>query len=57
MEKCLKAMQKKKTKKKNEKEKMNPATQVKHHYVARRLLRLVDSEVTKHSKYTPYFTN
>ena len=42
---------------KTEKEKVNPATQVNHHYVASRLLTLVHSKVTKHSNYTPYFTN
>ena len=51
MEKCLKPVQK------TEKENMNLATQVNHHYVAGRLLTLVHSEVTIHSNNTPYFTN
>ena len=51
MEKYLKLIQKTK------KEKVNPATQESHHYVASRLLTLVHSEVTKHSNYKPYFTN
>ena len=51
MEKCLKPIQK------TEKEKVNPETQVNHHYVASRLLTLVHSEVTKHSNCTPYFAN
>ena len=42
---------------KAENEKVNPATQVNHHYVASRLLTIVHSEVTKHSNHTPYFTN
>ena len=51
MEKCLKPIQK------AEKENVNLATQVNHHYVASRLLTLVHSKVTKHSNYTPYFRN
>ena len=51
MEKCLKPIQK------TEKENVNLATQVNHHHVASRLLTLAHSEVTKHSKYTPYFKN
>ena len=41
MEKCLKPIQK------TEKEKVKPATQVNHHYVASRLLTLVHSEAEK----------
>ena len=51
MEKCLKPIQK------TEKENVNLATKVNHHYVVSRLLTLVHSEVTKHSNYAPYFTN
>ena len=51
MEKFLKPIQK------TEKENVNLATQVNHHYVASRLLTLVHFKVTKHSNYTPYFTN
>ena len=51
MEKFLKPIQK--TKKGN----VNLATQVNDHYVASRSVTLVHSEVTKHSNYTPYFTN
>ena len=51
MEKCLKPIQK------AEKENVNLATQVNHHYVAIRLLTLVHSKVTKHSNCKPYFTN
>ena len=51
MEKCLRRIQK------TEKEKVNPATKVNDHYVASRLLTVAHSEVTKHSNYTPYFTN
>ena len=42
---------------KTEKENVNLATQVNHHYVASRLLTLVHSEVTKHRNYIAYFTN
>ena len=42
---------------KTEKENVNLATQVNHHYVSSNLLTLVHLEVTKHSNYTPYFTN
>ena len=51
MEKCLKPIQK------AEKEDVNLATQVNHHYVESRLLTLVHFKVTKHSNYAPYFTN
>ena len=51
MEKCLKPIQK------SDEENVNLATQVNHHYVASRLLTLVHFKVTKHSNYTPYFTN
>ena len=51
MEKCLKPIQK------TEKESVNLETQVNHHYVASSLLRLVNSEDTKRSNYSPYFTN
>ena len=50
MEECLKPIWK------TEKEDVNLATQINHHYVARRLLTPVDSKVTKHSNYTLYFT-
>ena len=40
-----------------EKENVNPATQLNHHYVASRSLTLVHFEVTKHTNYTPYFTS
>ena len=51
MEKCLKPIQK------AEKEDVNLATQVNHHYVESSLLTLVHFKVTKHSNYAPYFTN
>ena len=47
MEKCLKPIQK------TEKESVNLETQVNHHYVASSLLRLVNSEDTKRSNYSP----
>ena len=42
---------------KTEKESVNLATQVNHHYVASLSLIPVHSKVTKPSNYTPYFTN
>ena len=51
MKKCLKPIQK------TEQENLNFVTQVNHRYVASSSLTLVHSEVTKHSNYTPYFTN
>ena len=51
MEKCLKSIQK------TEKENVNLAAKVNHHYVESRSLTLAHSEVTKHSNYTPYLTN
>ena len=51
MEKYIKPIQK------TEKENVNLATQVNHHYVASRLFILVHSEVAKHRNYMPYFTN
>ena len=51
MEKCLKSIQK------AEEGNVNHGTQVIHHYVASKLLPLVHSKLTKHSNYTPYFTN
>ena len=45
------------SKNRNRKGKCELVTQVNRHYVTNRLLTLVPSEVTKHSNYTPYFTN
>ena len=51
MEKCLKPIQN------TEKENVNPVTQVNHPFLASRSWTLERPEVTKHSNYTPYFTN
>ena len=40
-----------------EKENVNLATQVNHHYIVSRSLTPAYSEVTKHGNHTPYFTN